>query len=635
MTEMKYELLNKVNSPADLKEMTIEQLTKLAAELRHFIICNVDKTGGHLGSSLGVIELTIALHKVFDLPKDKIVWDVGHQGYAHKILTGRRDRFHTNRQFGGISGFIKPSESPYDAFGVGHASTSISAGFGFVCARDVLKENYNVISVIGDGSMSGGLAYEGLNNAGASQKKFLVILNDNEMAISKNVGAMSKYLTNILTLPTFNKVKDEVWNLTGRNELGKTIRRAITKIDRSWKALLTPGQLFERLGFNYMGPINGHDTENLIKVLEQIKNDVSGPVLLHLLTEKGKGFKPAEDGALDCCHGVGPGVLDEISTTVKEPQIAVPKYQDVFGSALCEFAAKDSKIVAITAAMKGGTGLDEFAEKFPDRFFDVGIAEEHALTFASALAMQGVKPVVAIYSSFMQRALDQLIHDAVLQHVHLVLMLDRAGLVGEDGPTHHGVFDLSYLRYIPEVTLAAPGNEKELKDMLHTALSGKGVHIIRYPRGSGSGISFADNAQLLPIGRGEKLVSGKKIAVLAIGKMVNYAQKAVEILKTDGKEVSLYNMRYVKPLDADLIAMAAAEHEQIVTVEDNAIQGGFGSAVLEELQRQGKHNVKVTMLGIPDHFVEHGAVNILYKNLKLDGPGLAETIARLYFSNSN
>jgi len=615
-------ILNKINSPADIKKLSNDELLELAEETRVFIINNVDKTGGHLAPSLGVVELTIALLKVYDLPKDKLVWDVGHQAYAHKIYTGRRDVFHTNRQYKGISGFIKPSESEYDSFGVGHASTSISAGFGFVMAREIKKEDYNVISVIGDGSITGGLAFEGLNNAGASGKNFLVILNDNEMSISKNVGAISKYTTSVLADPKFNKFRNDVWNFTGKYKLGKQIRLGLAKVEESVKSLLTPGILFEKLGFNYIGPVNGHDVISLIKVLENIKNKVSGPVFLHVITEKGKGYKPAEQDVNGTYHGVNPGILEKNKTS----KIEKLKYQDIFGNAMCELARKDDRIVAITAAMKIGTGLNDFAEENPNRFFDVGIAEEHAVTFAAALSVKGLKPVVAIYSTFLQRSLDQLIHDCALQKLDMIFAIDRAGIVGEDGPTHHGVFDISYLRIIPNMIIMSPSNESELRNMLYTASKLKGLFAIRYPRGSGTGTGNDSEFRLIEIGRGEQVKKGADTAVLCVGNITNSVLKAADILSEKGINISVYDMKFIKPIDSDILNEVAENYKNIITVEENCLIGGFGSAVMEYYNSSGMRNLKISRMGIPDEFVEHGSTEKLFEILKLDPAGIAEKV---------
>ena len=489
-------------------------------------------------------------------------------------------------------------------------------------------EDINVVSIIGDGSITGGLAFEGLNNAGASKKKFLVILNDNEMSISKNVGALSKYLATLLSDRTFNKLKNEIWNITGKYKLGRPIRKGLSRIEKSVKTLLTPGVLFEKLGFNYIGPIDGHNLSTLIRALENIKNDVSGPVFLHVITEKGKGFKAAEQDIKGTYHGVSPGILKNGSSENKESKI---KYQDVFGRSLCRLAEKNDKIIAITAAMKVGTGLSEFGEKFPDRIFDVGIAEGHAVTFGAALSIEGFKPIVTIYSTFLQRSLDQIIHDCALQKLNMVFALDRAGIVGEDGPTHHGVFDLSYLRFIPGLIIMSPRNERELLNMLYTSVEKKGLFAIRYPRGSGTGENIDVEPQKIKIGKGEKIANGSNIAFLTIGNITNNVVKAVDILKKKNISCSVYDMRFIKPLDSDMIKKAYEDHDCIITVEENSIIGGFGSGILEELNRQGIYDAKVKIIGIGDRFVEHGSMAELIEMLNLHPEGLAKT-AETFFS---
>ncbi len=621
-------ILDKIHSPEDLKILDNNCLKPLAKELREYIVANIHKTGGHLGASLGVVELTIALHRVFNTPEDKIVWDVGHQGYAHKILTGRKENFETNRQYQGISGFINPKESKYDTFGVGHASTSISAGFGFVCSEELKKTNNAVVSVIGDGSISGGLAYEGLNNAGASKKKYLVILNDNKMSISKNVGAMSKYLTSIYTDSTFNKLKDDIWNFTNKVKFGESIRNAASRLENSVKALITPGLLFEKMGFNYIGPVDGHDLDRLIKVLEHIKNDVSGPVLLHVVTQKGKGLELAEQKDTEKCHGVSPGFLAQ---KPKPKENSLKKYQDVFGDVLCKIAEKNKKITAITAAMKTGTGLADFASKYPDRFFDVGIAEGHAVTFAAGLAINGIKPVVAIYSTFLQRALDNIIHDCALQELDMIFAIDRAGLVGEDGATHHGVFDISFLRYIPNLIFMAPSNEKELALMLNTATLEKGLFALRYPRGTGIGADYnIDLAEKIEIGKSLKKKEGKDLAILAIGDMVNTALLVAEGLAEKNISVSVYDMRFIKPIDKEAIREAYQNHKCLVTLENNAILAGFGSLILESLNEMEIYDAKLKICGIGDHFVGHGKTSLLLKEIRLDKDSLIEDLEDFY-----
>ncbi|MBN1971300.1 MAG: 1-deoxy-D-xylulose-5-phosphate synthase [Candidatus Delongbacteria bacterium] len=619
-------ILDKIDSPQSLKTLTIEELNSLSEEIRQFILENVHITGGHLGSSLGTVELTVALHRVFKSPEDKIVWDVGHQAYAHKILTGRRDQFHTNRCYGGISGFVKPSESSHDSFGVGHASTSISAGLGYVCARDILGEDFNVISIIGDGSITGGLAYEGLNNAGGLHKKFLVILNDNKMSISKNVGAISRYLSSIYTDQTFNKIKDEVWDFAGKFKFGDTIRKAVSKGSKSVKALIAPGLLFENLGFNYIGPINGHDLEHLIPLLEDIRDNLKGPVFLHVITEKGKGFKPAEDDTLQKLHGVGPGAV--YPEEKSKPFKIIPKYQDVFGETLVRLAEKDKRVIAITAAMKDGTGLNNFAEKFPDRFFDVGIAEGHAVTFAAAMSMKGLKPFVTIYSTFMQRAFDHIIHDCAIQELDMVFAMDRAGLVGEDGPTHHGTFDMSFMRIIPNLIIMAPADEDELADMMFTATKEKGLFSIRYPRGAGMNKPVKEVSELIEIGKSIRVFDGNKIAILAIGKMVEHSIKAIELLKGCDITPALYNMRFIKPLDTKQIDEIMSKFDIIITIEENNLPGGFGSAVLEYTNSK-KYSGAVHRIGIPDKFVTHGNIDLLYKEIGLDSQSLKDKIEEI------
>ncbi|PID29613.1 MAG: 1-deoxy-D-xylulose-5-phosphate synthase [Candidatus Cloacimonadota bacterium] len=609
-------ILDKIDNPQDIKELSFTQLRELAKDIREYILESIQVTGGHLGSSLGTVELSLALHYVFDTPKDKFVWDVGHQAYTHKILTGRREKFKTNRTYKGISGFVKPSESEHDAFGVGHASTSISAGLGFVVARDIKGEDNHVISIIGDGSITGGLAFEGLNNAGALQKKFLVILNDNEMSISKNVGAISRYLSSIYTDSTFNKIKDEAWDFTKKIKFGDTIRKAVSKGTKSVKALITSGQLFENFGFNYIGPVDGHNVESLSNILKNIRDNVKGPVFLHVITKKGKGFKPAEEDIIQKLHGVGPGAIypKKIEPTGKQ----TPKYQDIFGDSLCRLAKDNSKLIGITAAMKDGTGLNKFADKFPERFYDVGIAEGHAVTFAAALSLAGFKPVVAIYSTFIQRAIDNIIHDCAIQDLDMIFALDRAGLVGEDGPTHHGVFDLTFLRMVPNITIMAPSDEDQLSDMLYTASKNRGLFAIRYPRGKGRGVDLKAKPQEIEIGTGIELIKGEKVAVLAVGKMVDNCYKAI---KDNNLGISLYDMRFIKPLDEKLLHSVFNEYDQIITVEENCLAGGFGSSVLE-FSSDNLYKNRVTRIGIPDRFITHGNVDLLFKEVGIDQDGL-------------
>jgi 1-deoxy-D-xylulose-5-phosphate synthase len=625
-------LLSQVNSPEDIRDFDIPHLAQLARELREYIISTVSNTGGHLAPSLGVIELTLALHYLFDTPSDKIVWDVGHQTYAHKIITGRRDEFPTIRQFKGLSGFPKTAESAYDAFDVGHSSTSISGAFGMACARDLKGEDHKVLAVIGDGALTGGLAYEGLNNAGASGRDFIVILNDNSMSISPNVGAMSKYLTGIISNPFYNRIKKEIWDITGKfDNMGPIIRKAVHRTQESMKAFITPGVLFERLGFRYFGPVDGHNLAGLIHLFQEVKK-FHGPILVHLLTKKGKGYEPAEKNA-SVFHGLGK-FNRETGTPIKVA--GVPSYTQIFGKTIVELADNDEKIVAITAAMQLGTGLSEFAAKYPDRFFDVGIAEGHAVTFASGLAIQGMKPVCAIYSSFMQRAFDMVLHDVALQKLPVVFAIDRAGLVGDDGPTHHGVYDIAFLRTVPGLTIMAPKDEDELRHMLYSAsLHTDGPIAIRYPRGLGEGVELSDDLNLIPMGVSEFVQHGEGLAILALGPMLYRALEAVSILKEEYHiDATVVNARFVKPVDTEMLTRVALKHKLVVTVEDGTLKGGFGSEVAEFFKQQDFAHVELVRLGIPDDFIEHGTPAILHEQLGLTADGIVKTIqASKYFQS--
>ena len=614
--------LDNINSPDDLKKLNVPELALLAREIREYMINVISKTGGHLAPSLGTVELTLALHYVFNAPCDKIIWDVGHQSYTHKIITGRKDLFHTIRQYKGISGFPRIDESKYDTFGVGHASTSISAALGYIYGRDLNGENYHVVAVIGDGALTGGEAFEGLNNAGASKKDIIVIINDNEMSISRNVGAMASYLAEILTSPSFNKAKTTIWNLTGKlSTFGERIRYAVSQVDQSLKAVVVPGLLFERLGFRYVGPIDGHNLAKMIKIFQNIKK-YKGPQIVHLLTKKGKGYKFAEK---DACkyHGIGSFEMDtgnSISSSGKS-------YSKVLGSTLTMFAETNPKIVAITAAMSVGTGLNTFEKKYPERFFDVGIAEQHAVTFSASLALQGFIPVVAIYSTFLQRAYDQIIHDVALQNLPVVFAIDRAGIVGEDGPTHHGTMDLSYLRAVPNMVIMSPKDEAEFQDMLWTAVNyRKGPVAIRYPRGAGTGNIKEDGFEILEIGRGEILEKGEDAIVIALGRMVGVALKANKLLKDKGISTTVVNARFVKPLDEKLILDLVRKNKKIFTIEENVLYGGFGSAVAELFVDRNISNIKMTRFGIKDKFITHGKVSILLKEVGLDSEKIAELI---------
>jgi len=616
--------LDQINSPEDLKQLPRSKLPELAAEIRKTIIETVSRTGGHLAPSLGVVELTIALHYVFDVPKDKIIWDVGRQAYTHKLLTGRRDRFHTLRQHGGLSGFTRRSESPYDAFSTGHASTSISASLGMACGKCLKKDGTKVIAVIGDGSMTGGLAYEGLNQAGDLRKDLIVVLNDNEMSIAPNVGVVSSFLSRKLSAKHFMALREELKEfLRSLPKFGDDVYNLAKRTEESFKAFVTPGMLFEAFNFNYFGPIKGHRLDHLIDTLQNVK-EMHKPVLLHVTTKKGKGYPPAEKNPT-YFHGVG---SFEIKTgNGNASKVRPPSYTEVFGRTLAQLAVEDERIVAVTAAMPEGTGLKAFSEAFPERFFDVGIAEQHAVTFAAGLATEGFRPVVAIYSTFLQRAYDQILHDVCLEALPVAFAMDRGGIVGEDGPTHHGLFDLSYLRSLPNMTVMAPMDEGELRDMLKTALDHSGPIAFRYPRGSGVGVPL--DGQILPvaIGRAEVLTTGPDAAILAIGVTVMEALKAHKLLEEQGFSVTVVNSRFVKPLDRELLVSLAQTMPLVVTVEENVIHGGFGSAVLECLSDEGAAGARVLRLGIGDSFVEHGPQQVLRAKYGIDATGIAAAVS--------
>ena len=619
-------ILETINSPADVKALSLEQLKQLAEEIRQLLISVISKTGGHLAPNLGVVELTLALHRVFTTPKDKIVFDVGHQSYIHKIITGRREQFSTLRQYGGLSGFPKRSESEHDAFGTGHSSTSISAALGMAVARDLQGEDYNVIAVIGDGSMTGGMAFEALNNAGTLHKKMIVVLNDNEMSISKNVGAMSEYLYQLRTGETYNKIKHDIEGWLKNMEFGTDVLKAIRRLKGSVKYLMVPTSIFEELGFTYLGPIDGHDLQGLTEVLQAAKK-IDGPVLVHVLTKKGKGYKPAEESP-NKFHGTGPF---DIATGKKIANPNAPiTYTEVFGRTLTELANDDKDIIGITAAMPDGTGMSTFAKAHPERCFDVGIAEQHAVTSAAGAAAVGLKPVAAIYSTFLQRAYDSVLHDICMQKLHVTLCLDRAGLVGDDGYTHHGVFDYAYLRSMPEMTIMAPKDENELRHMLKTAVGFDGPVSVRYPRGSGVGVSITEPMHSLPIGKAEVLREGKDVCLWAIGSMVQSALQAADKLAEQGISAGVVNMRFAKPLDEELLLEHAAQYGKIVTLEEGVLQGGVGSAVLETLNAAKMlQKCQVLTLGIPDEFVLHGDKKLLFKDLGLDVETIADKIAAL------
>jgi 1-deoxy-D-xylulose-5-phosphate synthase len=615
-------LLDAINNPQELKKLPPEFLPQLAKEIREKIISTVAHTGGHLAPSLGVVELSIALHYVFDCPRDKIVWDVGHQAYAHKLLTGRQDRFHTLRQHGGLSGFPKRCESPYDAFDTGHSSTSISAALGIASARCLKRERHRVIAVIGDGSMTAGIAFEGLNNTGDLNKDLIVILNDNGMSIAPNVGALSSFFSRKLTRPTIVFLKKQVENLLRSfPAIGDDLVLWAKKSEESFKAFITPGMLFEALKFTYLGPVNGHRLDHLIETFNNIKN-LDGPILVHVLTAKGKGYQPAESDPTSF-HGLGK--FDPDTGEPKKSVSQVPSYTEVFGDTLVRLARENPKVVAITAAMPDGTGLVDFHKEFPTRFFDVGICEQHAVTFAGGLAVEGMRPIAVIYSTFLQRAYDQVLHDVCLQNLPVVFALDRAGIVGEDGETHQGLFDLAYLRHLPNMVVMAPKDENELRDMLLTAVEHPGPIALRYPRGRGVGVAFSSTLNKVPIGKAEVLQEGQDLLILALGASVYPALEAAQELAKQGFSATVVNARFVKPLDEHLILSLAARHGRVLTVEENVVAGGFGSAVLELLADRGLSGVTVKRLGIPDVFVEHGTQDILRKQYGLDAAGIVKS----------
>lgn len=615
-------ILETINQPRDVQKLTLPQLQKLAGEIRGLIVSTVAANGGHLAPNLGVVELTLAIHKVYNTPKDKIVWDVGHQAYIHKILTGRCGKFHTLRKQGGISGFPKIGESEHDAFGTGHSSTSISAALGLSLARDLSGEKYQVLAVIGDGSLTGGQAYEALNHAGHLGTDITVILNDNEMSIAKNVGAMSEYLAKMRTAPAYSKVKHDIEYLLRKiPAIGDSVAKSAERVKDSLKYLFVPGMLFEELGFTYIGPIDGHNIDSLTDVLETAKY-MKGPVLIHALTCKGKGYAPAEQNA-GKFHGIAPFCI-ETGEVLKCND--APSYTQVFGDTLVEIAGNDANIVAITAAMPEGTGLKNFAKKFPERFFDVGIAEQHAATMAAGLAANGKKPVVAVYSTFMQRAYDQLLHDVALQNLPVIFALDRAGVVGEDGATHQGVFDISFLRHIPNLVVMAPKDENELRHMLYTATRLAKPVAIRYPRGCGLGVPLDRSLAEIELGKAEPLIPGNDVTLLALGAMVGPCVEASALLKNSGINAGVVNARFAHPIDETMIRKLARETGVIVTVEDNVLAGGFGSAVLETVNSGNYNWVKILRLGLPNQFIEHGTRAQILADHNLSASGIAQKV---------
>ena len=620
-------LIDTINSPDDLKRLPRAKLNEVAAELRKCIVDVVSRNGGHLASSLGAVELAIAIHYVFDTPRDRVIWDVGHQAYAHKLLTGRREAFSSLRQHGGLSGFTRRSESPYDSFSTGHSSTSISAGFGMACAKFLKQDESRTIAVIGDGSLTAGLAYEGLNQAGGNPKRdLIVILNDNEMSISRNVGALSSFLSRTFSAKKLQEMRKELgFFFKSLPRIGADIYQLAKRTEESFKAFVTPGMLFEAFNFEYFGPINGHKIDHLIDILNNVKY-IREPVLLHVTTTKGKGYLPAEKNPV-YFHGCPSFDIGTGTCRIKPP--AAPSYTEVFGRTLLEMAAQDARVVAVTAAMPEGTGLAKFAEAYPDRFFDVGIAEQHAVTFAAGMATEGFRPFVAIYSTFLQRAYDQILHDVCLERLPVTLALDRGGLVGEDGPTHHGIFDLAYLRSLPNLVVMAPRNENELRRMMATCLRHDGPVAFRYPRGSATGCALDVDPAPVPLGRGKVLTDGDDAVILAIGRCVSEALDAHAQLQAQGVAATVVDARFVKPLDTTLLIDLVRRIPRLVTVEENVLQGGFGSAVLEALSDAGIRHVAVRRIGIPDTFVEHGALPLLRSKYGLDAAAIVRAVLHL------
>lgn len=625
--EYKTSILDHINYPSDMKGLSIEQLETLCADLRYFIIDQLSQNPGHFASSLGTVELTVALHYVYNTPFDRIVWDVGHQAYGHKILTGRKDRFSTNRQYGGLAGFPNPKESEYDAFIAGHASNSLSAALGMAVASELKDEDRKVVAVIGDGSMTGGMAFEALNNASSQPNDMLIILNDNDMAIDNNVGGLRDYLVKLTTSPTYNKIRNNVYQKFKKEKLiSEKEKNIILRFNNSLKSLLVKQHnLFEGFNIRYFGPTDGHNLAELIRILQVLK-DMKGPKMLHIHTVKGKGYKPAEKAAT-IWHA--PGKFNKetgerfVASKAHQPQL----YQDVFGHTLVELARQDERIIGVTPAMPSGCSMTYLMEEMPNRSFDVGIAEAHAVTFSAGMAKDGFLPFCNIYSSFMQRAYDQVIHDVALQNLHMVFCLDRAGLVGEDGPTHHGAFDLAYMRCIPNLTIASPYNEHYLRHLMHTAVYGnKGPFVIRYPRGKGELIDWNVDMMNLEIGKGRKLKDGKDLAVLSLGPIGNTASKAIEALEAEGYSIAHYDMIFLKPIDKDLLKEVAKNFKRVVTVESGTLMGGLGSAVLEFFADNGYNNVAVTRIGLPDEFVTHGAVDILNSVCGIDVDGITQKI---------
>jgi 1-deoxy-D-xylulose-5-phosphate synthase len=619
----KYPVLSKVDVPADVRDLNLPDLKQLCKDIREFMVDTISEIGGHFGGGLGAVELTVAIHKVFDTPHDLVVWDTGHQAYPHKIITGRKEALKRIRRFGGISGFLKRTESEYDTFGAGHASTSISAALGMAVARDFKNVDRKVVAVIGDGAMTGGMAYEAMNNSGIIKSNLIVVLNDNNMSIGPNVWQISNYFTEMIAHPDYNKFKGQIWDLTGKLDLfGDRLRKIASRLETGIKAVITPGMLFEALGFRYFGPVNGHNIHQLIKIFEHVK-ELNGPILVHAITEKGKGYKPAESHS-QRLHASTP--FDKLTGNAFKKAGAPPAYTKIFGNALVEIIDQNPNVVAITAAMPDGTGLDIVQQKHPENYFDVGIAEEHGITFSAGMATQGIIPVVAIYSTFLQRGFDQIVHDVALQKLHVVFILDRAGLVGADGPTHHGTFDLTYLRLIPGMIIMAPKDEAELRDMVYTAVNNcDGPVAVRYPRGSALGVELKPGFRSIEIGKAERLTDGKDVAFLAIGSMVDSSLKATKKLLEQGISCEVINMRFAKPLDLELLDDIAGRHSKIVTLEENTLLGGFGSGVLEYFSEKNYKN-EIMRIGLPDYFIDHGTQEELHKSIGIDVDGIVSKV---------
>ena len=630
---MQLKYLKNIQTPKDIRDYNIEQLRELCDEIRNYTIDTVTAVGGHLAPTLGAIELTVALHYVFNTPKDKLIWDVGHQAYAHKILTGRFGSMNTIRQFGGLSGFLKRTESEYDVFGAGHASTSISAALGVAAARDQNNQDFKVSAIIGDGSLTGGLAYEGLNNSGILNTQILVVLNDNEMSISPNVGAMSKYLTRITTNPLYNKIRNEIWNITDSLPWGKKLsKKILQKIDESLKALLVPGVLFDELGFRYFGPIDGHDVNELVKTLNNIKN-INQPVLLHIITKKGKGLVSTSEKNGEYhrdavkYHAVKPSQNN--GELKKSNEIKMPSFQDVFGYLSCEVARNRKDTICITAAMREGTGLVPYAKEFPDRYYDVGIAEGHGVTFSAGFATEGLRPIVAIYSTFLQRAFDHIVHDVAIQHLPVIFCMDRSGIAGEDGPTHHGSLDIPYLRCIQDMIVSAPRNGNEFRHLLYSALNQKeSPFSIRYPKSSAVEFDSDGQAELLPIGSWEVLRTGSDVVVLSVGPICYNVERAAEVLHNNNISVEIVNCRFIKPMDESYLKSLIERFENVVTIEEGVVIGGFGDGVSSWLLENGFQG-RIKRLGLPDSFVQHGKREELLSEVCLDENSIIKTIQSL------